>query len=48
MDKLISYGTIDYVNHFYIEWHAMCHRNKYDYINFIHSKKLNIQNGIKR
>jgi FkbM family methyltransferase len=40
MDKLISDGTIDYVNHFYIEWHAMRDINKYDYINFIHSKKI--------
>jgi len=40
MDKLIIDGTIDYINHFYIEWHNVDNRNPAIYINKIYEKNI--------
>jgi FkbM family methyltransferase len=40
MDKLISDGTIDYIDSIYVEWHTIKGKNKFYYINLINSKKI--------
>jgi FkbM family methyltransferase len=40
MDKLIIDGTIDYINHFYVEWHNIDNRDRNYYISIINEKNI--------
>jgi hypothetical protein len=40
MDKLISDGTIDYIDSIYVEWHNIDNRDRSYYVNIINEKNI--------